>query len=215
MDSCIFLDNYHIPSLINQKVNYLCYNCNGDNMKELIIVEGKSDTRRLKEINSQIQTFETSGLGLDDEKLNQLQKFKENGYQLICFTDPDYPGEKIRKKINDTIPGVLNAYVPREQSISKRGKVGIESATTESILNALANIYEFSTDNLETPVYDMSFLLDNHLYGDRSKRLEFCTLLNIAYGNNQKILKQLNNFSIPKTDVEKVLRQMEQNAKSE
>jgi 5S rRNA maturation endonuclease (ribonuclease M5) len=41
-------------------------------MKTIIIVEGKSDTNRLKSFYKDIQTFETSGLGLDPKKIDYL-----------------------------------------------------------------------------------------------------------------------------------------------
>ncbi len=69
-------------------------------MKTIVIVEGKSDTRRLKEIFPDIITFQTSGMGLDDQKIAELKRLEADGVELICFTDPDYPGEKIRQTLS-------------------------------------------------------------------------------------------------------------------
>lgn len=172
----------------------------------IVIVEGKSDTRRLREIYPQIVTFETSGLGLDEVKMDKLKKFKGEGYRLICFTDPDGPGEIIRKKINQEIPDVYNAFVSRKNSKSSKGKVGIESATAKEIQKALKDL---KIVDAQRDVYDLTFLINNNIYGNQKRREKFCDLLCIANGNNKKVLKQLNNFNIERKRVMNILNILE------
>ena len=64
---------------------------------------------------------------------------------VIIFTDPDFAGEKIRKKIAAEVPGCKHAFLPREEA-KKDGDIGIENASPESILRALNKVRTESTD---------------------------------------------------------------------
>ncbi len=172
-------------------------------MKTIIIVEGKSDTRRLKEIYPEIITFQTSGLGLDEQKINELKQLEKKGAQLICLTDPDYPGERIRQQLSEHLPSLQHAYCARSHAISKSGKVGIEAATSDEIKRALANVYHANTVNDVN--YTLTWMMDVQLAGDKKLRELFCDKLGIAFGNNKKVLKQLNNFGIDLACVNQVI----------
>ena len=57
---------------------------------------------------------------------------------VIVFTDPDYPGRRIRAIIEEHVPGVKHAFLSKEKTIAKNGKgLGIEHATDEDIRDAL------------------------------------------------------------------------------
>ncbi len=162
-------------------------------MGQIIIVEGKSDTRRLKEVLGNINTFETSGLGLDNKKINQLKELAKH-HELIVFTDPDGPGEIIRELLIANVKDLKHAYLPNEKALSKNlDKVGIEYATKKDIINALNHLYEITASEYH---YEIQDLIDFGIYNNKTKRLLFCNELKIAYGNNKKVVKQLNNFNI-------------------
>lgn len=176
-------------------------------MKTIIIVEGKSDTRRLKEIYPDIVTFETSGMGLDEMKINELKKLEENGVELICMTDPDYPGERIREVLTANLKTLKHAYVARSESKATNGKIGIESCTEVEIRKALDNC--FTQVNGEN-IYDLSFMMITGLAGDSKRREKFCDLVGIANGNNKKVIKQLNSFGIEPKLVSKILGELDE-----
>jgi ribonuclease M5 len=172
-------------------------------MKTIIIVEGKSDTNRLKSFYKDIQTFETSGLGLDQKKIDYLKSI-ENDTKLIIFTDPDGPGEIIRARLADELKNVYHAYLPNDKALSKNmKKVGIEHANFQDIKIALDNLYVEKT-NYENR-YSIEDLIDLGIYNDKELRKEFCDFLHIAYGNNKKVLKQLNSFMIEPQQIKKFL----------
>ena len=66
--------------------------------KEVVVVEGRDDTCRLKQIYPDIETLETNGSAINNATLERIKKLQESR-GIIVFTDPDYPGETIRKKI--------------------------------------------------------------------------------------------------------------------
>ena len=71
-------------------------------IKEIIVVEGKTDTALLKEL-FEVETIETHGLALDDKTLNLIKEAsKSRG--IIVLTDPDFPGKKIRDQIQKVVP---------------------------------------------------------------------------------------------------------------
>ena len=46
-------------------------------MNPIIVVEGRDDTRRLKEVFPEIETIETNGSAIDDETLALIKKASE------------------------------------------------------------------------------------------------------------------------------------------
>ena len=64
-------------------------------IQEIIVVEGKDDTRRLREVVD-ADTIETIGSAINEEILMQIEHAQETR-GVIVFTDPDFSGEKIRK----------------------------------------------------------------------------------------------------------------------
>ncbi len=174
-------------------------------MNTLIIVEGKSDTNRLKKVLKNVQTFETSGLGLDEAKINHLKKIQKN-YKLIVFTDPDGPGEIIREKLSQELDNLYHAYLPNNKALSKnKTKVGVEHAKHEDIIKALENLYQVDSQN--EPRYTIGDLIDWGVYASKSNRTILCDKLHIAFGNNQKVLKQLNDFNIEPKKILEIIRE--------
>ena len=62
---------------------------------EIIVVEGKDDTRRIQEV-VEADTIETIGSAINDEILTQIEHAQET--RGVIFTDPDYSGEKFVKQ---------------------------------------------------------------------------------------------------------------------
>ena len=58
-------------------------------MNPVIVVEGRDDTRRLREIYPDIETIETNGSAIDEETIALIQKALQTR-EVIVFTDPDY-----------------------------------------------------------------------------------------------------------------------------
>ena len=68
-------------------------------IKEIIVVEGKDDTIAIKRaVNA--DTIETNGSAISEETLKRIAHAqKKRG--VIVFTDPDYPGRRIRAIIEE------------------------------------------------------------------------------------------------------------------
>ena len=64
-------------------------------IKEVIVVEGKDDTKRIN-LAVNADTLETRGSALSEETIEQIQQLQETR-GVIVFTDPDFQVKKFVK----------------------------------------------------------------------------------------------------------------------
>ncbi|MBS4749905.1 ribonuclease M5 [Granulicatella sp. zg-ZJ] len=187
-------------------------------MKEIIVVEGRDDTRRLTEVFGKIDTIETNGSAIDEETLLLIEK----AHQLrgvIVLTDPDFPGEKIRKIITQRVPNVKHAFLHVQEALPKgKGSLGVEHASEMALKRALHDVKvivdDFSHDNITK-----SFLMRCSLIGSEQSaylRQALSKQLGIGHVNGKQLEKRLNMFGISKEDVLNVLTKIveEENIKN-
>lgn len=117
-------------------------------IKEAIIVEGKYDKIKLSSIIDGL-IIETNGFRIfkDKNKVEFLRKLADTR-GILVFTDSDSAGFLIRNHISSIIPKdkIKHAYIPdiygkekRKNKYSKEGKLGVEGAPQEVIINSLKN----------------------------------------------------------------------------
>ena len=176
-------------------------------IKEIIVVEGRDDVTAVKRaLDAELIT--TGGFGFPKgvmERIKAAQKIRG----VIIFTDPDFAGEKIRKKIAAEVPGCKHAFLPREEA-KKDGDIGIENATPESIRAALERVRTESTENRNE--FSQKDLLLNGLIGNDDasfRRDKMGQLLGIGYGNAKQFLSRLNNYGVTREEFEKALKEIE------
>lgn len=168
-------------------------------IKEIIVVEGKSDTALLKEL-FEVDTIETHGLALDKKTL-ELIKEANKTRGVIVLTDPDFPGKKIRDQIQAVIPNCKHAFVSKKDATGKK-KLGIAEANKEAVVLALENMVSFDVDNQSITWHEF---IDLDIIGNKQRRLLVYDLFNLGYGNVKTLFKRLNMVGISKEDVLKKL----------
>ena len=167
-------------------------------IKEVIVVEGTNDTKKLSSFFD-VETIETHGLGLSKETIDFIKEINDKR-GVILFLDPDNPGEKIRKRLNEEIPGLKNAFVFKEDARTSK-KVGVEHASKEVLEEALDNLVSYG-ESKET--ITMNDLLDLGLMGESnssSKRLAICKKYHLGKCNSKTLLKRLNMLGLSKEDL--------------
>lgn len=177
-------------------------------IKEVIIVEGKDDTRRLNEAVS-CETIETKGSAIDEVVLKEIE-VALNTRGAIIFTDPDYPGQKIRNTILERFPDIKEAFVSRAKAKGRNGGIGIEHASKESIIESLSKVYTSVSDY--TPHITISDMVGWGLSGSKEaavKRTRLCEELNIGYANAGQLRKKLNRYGIQHEQIEDILKAIE------
>ncbi|HZH59811.1 MAG TPA: ribonuclease M5 [Metabacillus sp.] len=169
-------------------------------IKEIIVVEGKDDTTAIKRAVD-ADTIETNGSSIGDSVIEQI-KLAQQTRGVILFTDPDFPGEKIRKTISDLVPGCKHAFLPKEEARPKRGRgIGVEHASIDAIRQALHAVKE----EMKEFTSEISFgdLLDAGLIGGsmaKDRREKLGILLKIGYTNGKQLHKRLQMFQISRED---------------
>ncbi len=174
-------------------------------IKEVIVVEGKHDTQRIKEAVD-ADTIETGGSSLGEEVLERIEHAgRERG--VIVFTDPDSPGDRIRTIVNQRIPGCKNAYLLKSQAKTEK-KVGIEHASLEVIREALYHVAE-AYDGQDLTLTFEEFV-DCGLMGrdDSKERRELLAKeFHIGQANGKTCYKRLNSMRVTKEQILKVLEE--------
>ncbi|KYG33288.1 ribonuclease M5 [Alkalihalobacillus trypoxylicola] len=175
-------------------------------IKEVIVVEGKDDTTAIKRaVNA--DTIETNGSALNEMTLKKIALANERR-GVIIFTDPDYPGEKIRKQISAKINGCKHAFLPKKEAISKNGDdLGIENATPEAIRLALENVrqeYEEPGEQITRNDLHTAGLIAGTMAKRRRELLG--DYLGIGYANGKQLYVRLKTFHISKEEFANALQ---------
>ena len=165
-------------------------------INEIIVVEGHHDTAILQQYFD-CDTIETGGKALDESSIQRIIEAKKTR-DIIVFTDPDNPGEYIRRVINERVPGCKQAFIDKKKARTDK-KVGVEHASKEDLWNSLCHCVTFS--NQEESISWNEFI-DLNLVGNKSKRLRVCELFYIGPCNGKTCFKRLNQMNISKKDIE-------------
>lgn len=183
-------------------------------IKEFIVVEGKDDTTAIRRAVD-ADTIETNGSAVNEATIEKVRRAQATRGAII-FTDPDFPGEKIRNIISESVPGCKHAFLPKEAAIAKSGKgLGVEHATPEAIRNALKDA-QVMHETIAEEITQEDLITAGLIGGDGAKerRIRLGMLLKIGYTNGKQLHKRLMMFQISKqefaTALESVLRE-EQN----
>ncbi|GIN93499.1 ribonuclease M5 [Siminovitchia terrae] len=183
-------------------------------IKEIIVVEGKDDTSAIQRALD-ADTIETNGSAISEETLEKIRLAHEKR-GVIILTDPDFPGEKIRKTIIEHVPGCKHAFIDKKDARPKNGRgIGVEHASPEVIRLALKDAHLMV--NTKTEDITREDLIDAGLIGGTeaaSRRGRLGELLKIGYTNGKQLHKRLMMFQISRQEfaeaLEHVLREEEQ-----
>jgi ribonuclease M5 len=163
-------------------------------IKEVIVVEGKSDYTFLKSFLD-VDMIITNGSEISQETLDLIKKANEER-GVIILTDPDYPGMQIRNKISNYIGNCKHAFVEKSKAI-KGKKVGIAETKKEDVLAALENVISFkdikSNDVSYTNLYELGFVGKED---SKKKREKVANYYHLGWCNGKNFLKRLNMFNI-------------------
>lgn len=168
-------------------------------IKEILVVEGKNDTRRLQQFFD-CDTVETGGLRLDKGALEYLGAAgKSRG--VIIFTDPDSPGEYIRRQVMAICPQAKHVFIDKQKARTDK-KVGVEHAGREDLEAALADAVTFDSTGLSLSWADF---VDLGLTGDKGRRMTLCSRAHIGPCNAKTCFKRINALGLSRADVERML----------
>ncbi|KMK74475.1 ribonuclease M5 [Alkalihalobacillus pseudalcaliphilus] len=165
-------------------------------VKEVIVVEGRDDTVAIKRAVD-ADTIETNGSAINESTLRQIELAQQRR-GVIILTDPDYPGERIRKIIENRVNGCKHAFLTKKEALSKRGgNLGVENASPDSIRQALQDIRE-QYDAPEEMITRQDLLQAGLIAGPlaRQRREKLGEKLKIGYANGKQLHRRLQTFHI-------------------
>ncbi|RSL30027.1 ribonuclease M5 [Salibacterium salarium] len=173
------------------------------NIQECIVVEGKDDTMAVKRA-VEADTIETNGSAIGEAVLKRIALAQERR-GVIIFTDPDVPGERIRRIVSREVPGCKHAFLTKEDALSDaRDNIGIENASPEVIQRAIRRVREeVPVDVIKTERVTRQDLVDAGMMAgsqSRRRREKMGERLNIGYANAKQFLKRLDMFNIQRAE---------------
>ena len=129
-------------------------------LKEVIVVEGKDDEAAIKRaLDAEI--IVTHGYGISQKTYKRIQEAYER-CGIVIFTDPDYAGENIRKKLKAKFPNAKHAFISKEAG-TKDDDIGVENASPEKIIAALKKARTETGDARQ--IFSMSDMMEAGLCG--------------------------------------------------
>lgn len=171
-------------------------------IKEIVVVEGKSDTQKLQKL-FHVKTIETNGSALTEQTINLIKAANaKNG--VILFLDPDYQGKKIRNKIAQFLENFKECYISKNDMQKSSTKIGIAEANDLAIINAFKNYISKTKSNQQTIAW-IDYLEFN--LNTKQKRLAISNYLGIDYFNHKQLFNQLNLIGITKKDLERIINE--------
>ncbi|SFB31551.1 RNAse M5 [Lentibacillus halodurans] len=186
-------------------------------IKEVIVVEGRDDTAKIRQAVD-ADTIETNGSAVNDTVIKQIRHAQAKR-GVIIFTDPDYPGNRIRHMINQAVPGCKHAFLPRDAARAKNPdhkSLGIEHASIKAIRDALQGVYSLSEDEY-AEITKEDLIAAGLIGGSKAsaKRDRLGELLQIGHANGKQLLKRLNMFQITKDQFDDAISQVMQEENDE
>ena len=172
-------------------------------IKEIIVVEGVHDCQVLESFFD-CETLITGGNHLKKETIKLIRELNETR-GVIVFTDPDHQGEMIRKRLNEAIPNLKNAFLQKEDCRFKH-KVGIEHASKDILEAALNNLITYANSNNES--ISSSEFISLGLNGDdaaRQRRNYLSKAFHLGEVNAKTCLKRLRLLNKTYQDCKEVL----------
>ncbi|MFZ9704492.1 MAG: ribonuclease M5 [Bacilli bacterium] len=170
----------------------------------LIVVEGVTDVQKLTPwIDADFIT--TNGSALSEETIGFIRQVKAKGKEVIVLTDPDFPGEQIRRALDQAIPGLTHVYLDKQHSISKN-KVGVAQAKTEYLLQSLK--HKIITKTQHQTFITMEALADLHLVGSpqaSTLRQRVSSHFHLGQCNAKTMLMRLNQLGLTYDDIKSIL----------
>ena len=177
-------------------------------MNSVIVVEGIHDDAKIKSVYPNANVVITNGREISDDTLNMIKQLSLTN-EIIIFTDPDSPGEAIRRRITEIVPNAKQAFLRKKDAISKnKKKVGIEHADADCIKESLENLYTFNFQEEKIKMIDLYNLGLNGFSNSKVLRDKISLHLNIGQPNAKTFLNRLNLIQISLEELKELCQKL-------
>ena len=164
-------------------------------IREIIVVEGRHDESAVKR-SFEAEVIITNGTHISTDDIERI-RLAQARCGVIVLTDPDGPGEMIRRKIKACVPGCLHAHLPKKDAVAQND-IGVENARDAAIIRA---IEQARRDNagMQAAEFDIDRMKHWGLIGGEGSAVKRELLgdeLGIGYSNAKQFLAKLNAYGI-------------------
>ena len=169
-------------------------------IQDVIVVEGKHDAAKIKAVVDG-DVLITNGTHISSAFM-QLLKNMTAQRGVIIFTDPDSPGQYIRRKLHQAIPNAKHAVLT-----SQSHKIGVEHASEEEIVVALKHAQALQATQAKSALSHRD-MYDLKLMGHAASaalRDQLCKQLHLPKANGKTLRNYLVMLNLNKHDVEALL----------
>ncbi|QSO47919.1 toprim domain-containing protein [Alicyclobacillus mengziensis] len=180
-------------------------------IEEIIVVEGIHDKQAVLRV-ADADIWVLGGDRISHRLMAELTRAASKR-GLIIMTDPDGPGERIRRRLEAVLPGSQHAFVAKSKALGD-GAVGIEHASDDAIRAALKQVKRSRPISNAAPStafagqFTTADLVDAGLVGstDAANRRQLVgEILGIGYGNAKAFLYKLNALGVERAEWEHAL----------
>ncbi|MCY0896106.1 MAG: DUF4093 domain-containing protein [Alicyclobacillaceae bacterium] len=179
-------------------------------LRPLVVVEGLHDLQKVKAaVDADVWVL--GGDRISHRTVAELRR-AEATRGVIVLTDPDGPGEHIRRRLDALVPGCMHAYVTKAEALSG-GHVGVEHASVAAVQRALSQVrthgFAVAPEGRNEPEYTLADLVAVGLtaHGEAAKRRrQVGELLGLGYGNAKAFVHKLNALHVPRAEWERACR---------
>ena len=181
--------------------------------QEIIVVEGRDDTKRLIEtFGPTVKTIETGGSALEAPVLAQIVEAART-HGIIVLTDPDYQGERLRRLVTQAVPSAKQAHISRAAAFGGQGKcLGVEHASPQEIRQALSQVMTPVEGDL-VALIPMGSLAQWGLTagpGAKERRQAVSQHFNLGYTNAKQLQRQLQRYGIDQASLGEFIQALDQ-----
>jgi len=175
--------------------------------KVIFVVEGQHDISRLKQIDPYIEVVSVNGSAID-EQIIDLLKSRQQDYEIVILTDPDYPGERIRHHLQQQLHHVHHIFIDKDDAHSRNHKkIGVEHVDIDILKKALKNyrktVNRKSTSQvLQSDLYALGLVGQKH---SKQKRDILAKQLKLGHVNGKTLLKRIHLFDISINEIKEAL----------
>lgn len=176
-----------------------------ERIEDVIVVEGIHDLQKLQSIYD-VDVLYTNGSAVSQEFIEKLKLLIQKR-SVIVFTDPDFPGKKIRQTIMDAIPNVKHAFIDKNRALGK-GKVGVEHASVEDIRYALEHVV-IPSQRVVSEITWADLIARDLIVGPKAKekREHISKCLHLGHLNSKQFYKHLVLFGITIEQIDKIIEE--------
>jgi ribonuclease M5 len=172
--------------------------------KTLFVVEGIHDETHLKSLYPGILTLSVGGSAINNEALTFL-KHHQHVFEIVLLLDPDYPGNKIRHKLEQELESVYHVFVDEKKARHKR-KIGIEHMSKKDLDEALKKVIKNSSQQSLTKIEFIELQLQGSPEATQRKNT-LCHVLHLGKPNAKTLFKRLNMIGMTKSNIEDILNE--------